>query len=351
MKKNALKVSFIAAMSFFLSACSLLPTANSKKSNVTKMASYKKEVTVVDFATDLYKSKMISILSDSNYKLKDFVAECGLDFEVSESIRNNKYAQSERSKAEAKGSASVSTAFDVDTDILTLNAKDNMSFEMTNTMLGETKASHKGEWNFQLQHGSTGYFYDLVNVDDKTFYDIHMEVDTLGGVIEEGLKTVPYMAEQLYTLVEQNRDEIEQYINALGLKFYVDGDVYTVTGSYRTYSDLYDYMRVYDPNTGDYYEIPEYYGSGLLTLNFVAQVKIAKSTQVRLELSGSMIAEFTKNHNPLLGGLFSLFDVATKTCVEGDKEDIFFESAFGVNLEQKKVENQQIDLSSYTLLY
>ena len=349
MKKTVLKMISVMAMGLSLSACTFLNDMGITKGDITKMASYKKEVSMSEFVHELANSDFSKNVNKDDFHVKDFVADFGFDLEANEVINNSSYKNKQRSKMDAKGSVSLSASYDADNESIKATLKDDISYELENAFLGEASAKHKGEWNYDFQPHAGGYA--LANTDDFTYYQINTGSGfSLNQSLTQVLKMGAEYLNEVDHTVAQQASSLEEYIHAYNLKFYVDNNVFTMTGHFNQQQALSSSSYVYNPSTGNYEYNTETYGEMMMNFDAVLQIKVTKVTQIRAELTGGLTARFYKDHNSISGGLFQFLDLATTTCVAGDEEKINFEVAAGINLEQKSVTNKVLDLSSYKLL-
>ncbi len=349
MKKTILKIAFASLLGFSLSACTILNDLGITKGNVTKMASYKNEVTFTEFFHKLANSEFKTTVNKSDFHMKDGVADFGLDLEAKETITNDSYTNKTRSKMEAKSSVSLSADYDADTQIVDGTLKDEISYCIENSFLGEASAKHKGKWNYIFQPYQNGYA--IANKDDQTYWMLETGSNfSLNKSLEQLFKMAAGYLDELDQAASQSAAQIDQTLKQYNLKFYVDGNIFTVTGHYAGAQELGEGHYVYNSNTNTYDYVQEVYGRADFDLDLEAQIKITKVTQLRAEANGTIKADFYKDHNAIANGLFSFLDIATNTCVRGDVEEISLKASAGMNLEQKSVNNKAISLSNYKLL-
>ena len=237
MKKTVLKIISISVMGLSLSACTLLNDLGVTKGNVTKMAAYKNEVSFTDFVHAVANSDFSKEVNKQDFKIKDCVADFGLDLEAYETITNSSYENKERSKMEANGSFKLSANYDADNQSVEATLKDELSYNLNNAMLGEASAKHKGKWNYQFQQFSQSYaweegskVYALANKDDKTYYLVPVGNMDLNESLTQVLKMAVTYLDQFDQVVAQQSMTVEEYLKAYNLKFYVDGNIFTATG-------------------------------------------------------------------------------------------------------------------------
>lgn len=350
MKKTLFKIVPILLMGVSLSACSLVNNIPglSNGSSTTKFESYKREVTLNQFEDELQQKLKDSPYMEENFRLGDAVLEASASAKVSQKIVNDTYSKKNRSEVSAKASASAKLSYDKDNESIALTMKDEMSGKYDNAVAGEGSASQKASLNYLMQ--KDGRQYALVNKDDKTYMNFNMDEDmSLNELLSYGVQGA--IGSIVSMLPAEGSSESYDLPSGLSLKYYWDSDVFTVVAKADNYhEDLVDRTYRYDYSTNQYYYDTQTYGEIKVNGEAKIQLKVAKVVKFRASFSGTIEGRFYEDHNSILGGMISISDLLTSSCVAHDVETIKIEASAGVNFQQKSVSNKTVDLTTYKRL-
>ena len=352
MKKVFLKVLPMLVLGVSLSACSMLNNVASLVgggNKQTKFSSYKNEVSEKEFGDGLKKSLLDSPYLKQDFQLGDAVLDASYEGKFSQKVTNDSYAKPTRSEVSAKSSGSAKLAYDKDNSSIAFTAKEESSGKYNNSLLGEGSIDQKLSLDFLFQQNNSTQ-YALINKSDKTYYslDLASPLD-LNRVLTSGIQSgVAALASMLPEGEESS--EYEDVSTVANLKYYWDKNVFTVVGNVKLSQDLASEEMHYDEVSQSYYYEPVSYGTMSVEGEVKLQVSIGDAVKVRAYVKADVTARFFADHEPILGGLFTISGLATQNCVKGDRETISLEASAGLDFAQKKVSNKQVNLNGYKKL-
>ena len=359
MKNRLLKVIPALLIGVSLTSCTILSDLGiGGKSDITKFAKNKKEVSLTEFVDKMKNSVKDTDYVKESYQLPDSTLLAGVKLEASQKLRSPSYSNQVRNEASLKLSATLDAAYDKDNESIKAGFEGSYNYSEKNATLGEASAKYESKLNaYFMPNGSSSYV--IADTKNKTVYDIPVgEGFNLNQTLSFGMNRVMNLLSNMNISQEFNEAEFNQTLSQYGLslRYYDDSNVMTVVGNWDYSFDVGNkrttYWSEYNPETGTYEEhvdvVEDYWGRAHVSATVKFQFKVVKVVKLRALFDGALEVEYIKNHAATYNEFYPLgISGLAGDCEVGDIEEIKAKVEAGINLEHEKVNNKLPSISGY----
>ena len=357
MKNKLLIFLPVLFMGVSLTACTVLSDLGiGGKSDITKMAKYKNEVSLTQFLEKIKTSTKDSEYAQAGYKMGDSKLMAGFKVTATQKLTNDSFKNKTKNSAEVKANFSADGTYDKDNNSIKATASASYSASEKNAILGEASSKYENKFDMTVMpNGKEEYAIS----DNKNQMYISIETGEefdLNSTMSFGLYYIMNAA-SMYIPTEFDESEFNKLLESYGLslKYYDDDNVLTVKGTMKHSFDIYanKHIYIYDED-GNYVRTEEEktnFAIGNIDVDFTLQFKVVKVIKLRAAVDGSVTVDYFKDNSPY--GVYNYYTSLlgmtgfTGGCEAGDKEVITVKAEAGINLESKDVTNKLPDLSTY----